>query len=174
MPAAAPTQLPPETPEAAKKRKQQLIAAVAIIAGLAVVVGISKLNFGKDEEATAAETTTSQTTTATPTTTTTTMRALPYSAPPLIRTTEASSITDEEMAFRAGLIRINFPDRKDIHALIRQGRAACADLDDGTSLAVAGAKVMAKNPSWSAEEAGQLMGISIGAYCPEHKNKLPR
>lgn len=61
MPTPQPTELPPETPEAAKKRKQQLIAAGVIIAVIASIAIFNSIDFGKgDTETAAAETTTTQ------------------------------------------------------------------------------------------------------------------
>ncbi|ULD38879.1 hypothetical protein [Rhodococcus qingshengii] len=44
----------PETPEQAKNRKRQLLAIAIVIVGLLVIVGISKLDLGKNDENTAA------------------------------------------------------------------------------------------------------------------------
>lgn len=172
MPAAqTPT---PETPEQAKDRKRQLIAIGIIIAAVAGIAIFKSIDFSKDDENTVAEKTT--TSAAAPTTTTrTTTTSRPYTAPPAARTTtDTAPMSDEEAAFRAGMIRIDFPYRSDIYQLIRKGRAACAKFDDGGTIASVGSGILDENPSWSEEEAGQLIGISIGAYCPEHQSLLPR
>jgi hypothetical protein len=81
MPAAyTPT---PETPEQAKNRKRQLLAIAIVIVGLFVIVGISKLDLGKDDENTAAaETTTAEVATSTPRAPVTTRSTVAAPAPP--------------------------------------------------------------------------------------------
>lgn len=163
----------PETPAQAKDRKRQLIAIGIIVAAVAGIAIFKSIDFSKDDENTVAEKTT--TSAAAPTTTTrTTTTSRPYTAPPAARTTtDTAPMSDEEVAFRAGMIRIDFPYRSDMYTLIRQARIACSDLDDGKSIAITGAKIMNNNPGWSPEDAGGLIGISIGAYCPEHRGLLP-
>lgn len=71
MPTPQPTELPPETPEAAKKRKQQLIGISVVIAAVAAIAIFQKIDFGKDDTpAVASKSTTSESTQTTMRTTT--------------------------------------------------------------------------------------------------------
>lgn len=79
---------------------------------------------------------------------------------------------DAEIAFRAGLIRIDFPDRGNPD-LIRRAKNICRQLDDGDSLTAVGEALQERSPDWSTRQAGQFAGIAIGAFCQEHRGLLP-
>ncbi|WP_205916744.1 DUF732 domain-containing protein [Prescottella equi] len=79
---------------------------------------------------------------------------------------------DAEIAFRAGLIRVDFPGR-DNPDLIRRAKNVCRQLDAGDSLTSVGETLQGQNPDWSTRQAGQFAGVAIGAFCQEHRSLLP-
>lgn len=96
----------------------------------------------------------------------------PSRAPQPPRTGARVDARDAEIAFRAGLIRIDFPGRDDPD-LIRRAKNICRQLDAGDSLTAVGEALQERNPGWSTRQAGQFTGVAIGAFCQEHRGLLP-
>lgn len=92
------------------------------------------------------------------------------SQPPPTR--NQADVRDAEIAFRAGLVRIDFPGR-DNPDLMRRAKNVCRQLDNGDSLTSVGETLRERNPDWSTRQAGQFAGIAIGAFCQEHRGLLP-
>lgn len=172
----------PPPPIDPKVRKRNNLIAVGAIAAVAVgLIGFSVFA-ANDESSTASssrETTTeSTTTTTTAAATTTTTRSRPPAAyvPPVVRTTttKASSIDSSGAPlFIAALNRLDFPNEYGNDYLYLQAIYVCASLDEGKTFVATGAGLLESNPEWTPEQAGQLAGIAIGAFCDQHEGKIP-
>ncbi len=182
MPAAqAPT---PETPEQAKDRKRQLIAIGIIVAAVASIAIFKSIDFSSDDTGTAAaETTTTHAATTTTTTvrpTTTTARTTVAAAPPATTSSRVPATSnynpadDPEFLFLGTLTLIGFPDTPDSTAL-EAGRTACASFRKGEEFMDISLMTYFNGPdSWTPENAGQLVGAAVSAFCPQYKSELPR
>ena len=163
-------------------RKRNNLIAVGALAAVAVAfIGFSAFA-ANDESSTASssrETTTETTTTTTAAaTTTTTTRSRPPAAyvPPVVltTTTKASSIDSSGAPlFIAALNRLDFPNEYGNDYLYLQAIYVCASLDEGKTFVATGAGLLESNPEWTPEQAGQLAGIAIGAFCDQHEGKIP-
>ncbi|MBP2208145.1 hypothetical protein JOJ86_005871 [Rhodococcus percolatus] len=145
---------------------------------MAALIGFGAL--AANEEASTAsssrETTMTTTTTAAATTTTTRSRPPAAYAPPVARatTTKASSIDSSGAPlFIAALNRLDFPNDYGNDYLMLQAIYVCASLDEGKTFLATGAGLLESNPEWTPEQAGQLAGIAIGAFCDQHEGKIP-
>lgn len=176
MPQPTPSSEPVDPEKLAKDRRRALIGAGVVALLIAAYFGVNALANRKNDNETVAVETTTTTTEAAPTTTTTRVPTPPRNntVPPPVRTTTTASSFDDETTFTAGLIMIDFPKGDSNEYLIEQGRFVCRQFDKGKSLELIGAALYASNYDWTAEQSGQLIGIAIGAFCPEYKNKLPR
>lgn len=182
MPAAqTPT---PETPEQAKDRKRQLIAIGIIVAAVASIAIFKSIDFSSDDTGTAAaETTTTHAATTTTTTvrpTTTTARTTVAAAPPATTSSRVPATSnynpadDPEFLFLGTLTLIGFPDTPDSTAL-EAGRTACASFRKGEEFMDISLMTYFNGPdSWTPENAGQLVGAAVSAFCPQYKSELPR
>lgn len=178
MPAAQTPTL--ETPEQKKDRKRQLVAIGIIIAAVASIAIFKSIDFSKDDtETAAAETTTTQPTqpsTTRPTTARTTIAA----SPPAVTTSRSPVTTrnnpadDPEFLFLGALTLIGFPDTADAEKL-EAGRTACASFRKGEEFMDISLMTYFNGPdSWTPENAGQLVGAAVSAFCPQYKRELPR
>lgn len=187
LPQPTPPPAPPEPidPEKlAKDRKRALIGAGVVAVLIAAYFGVNALANRKDDaETVAAETTTSETAPTTTTTvrpTTTTVRTTVAAAPPVTTTSRVAATTnynpadDPEFLFLGTLTLIGFPDTPDSTAL-EAGRTACASFRKGEEFMDISLMTYFNGPdSWTPENAGQLVGAAVSAFCPQYKSELPR
>lgn len=170
----------PETPDQAKDRKRQLVAIGIIIAAVTSIAIFKSIDFSKDDtETAAAETTTTQPTqpsTTRPTTARTTIAA----SPPAVTTSRSPVTTrnnpadDPEFLFLGALTLIGFPDTADAEKL-EAGRTACASFRKGEEFMDISLMIYFNGPDeWTPENAGQLVGAAVPAFCPQYRSELPR
>lgn len=178
MPAAQTPTL--ETPEQKKDRKRQLVAIGIIIAAVASIAIFKSIDFSKDDtETEAAETTTTQPTQPS-TTRPTTVRTTIAASPPAVTTSRSPVTTrnnpadDPEFLFLGALTLIGFPDTADAEKL-EAGRTACASFRKGEEFMDISLMIYFNGPDeWTPENAGQLVGAAVPAFCPQYRSELPR
>jgi hypothetical protein len=95
-----------------------------------------------------------------------------YATPPEPTTVPGSSMADAENTFTAAIVT-DFRRSDDPSDLIRTAKLACVNLLGGKSVEETGLRIQAVHPEWSTEESGALVGMAIGAFCPDQKYKLP-
>ena len=67
------------------------------------------------------------------------------------------------------LIQANFPG-VDNAAALRLGHSVCSALNAGASLTDVGQVII--NNGFSASDAGTLVGLSVGAFCPQYESDI--
>jgi len=67
------------------------------------------------------------------------------------------------------LIQANFPG-VDNAAALRLGHSICSALNAGASLTDVGQVII--NNGFSASDAGTLVGLSVGAFCPQYESDI--
>ncbi|MBY6385507.1 DUF732 domain-containing protein [Rhodococcus erythropolis] len=175
LPPAPPEPIDPE--KLAKDRKGALIGAGVVAVLIAAYFGVNALANRKDDaETVAAETTTSEAAA----TTTTTVRPTVAAAPPATTSSRVPATSnynpadDPEFLFLGALTLIGFPDTSDSTAL-EAGRTACASFRKGEEFMDISLMTYFNGPdSWTPENAGQLVGAAVSAFCPQYKSELPR
>ncbi|MHA4855057.1 DUF732 domain-containing protein [Rhodococcus sp. MSC1_016] len=93
-----------------------------------------------------------------------------------MRTTTTKAISIDSAGapiFIAALNRLDFPNEYGNDYLYLQAIYVCASLDEGKTFVATGAGLLESNPGWTPEQAGQLAGIAIGAFCDQHEGKIP-
>ncbi|EKT83025.1 hypothetical protein Mbo4_029 [Rhodococcus phage Mbo4] len=170
---------PPPAPVSPEARKLGNRIAIGVIA-LASVLFLGYSMFGdrgSQETSTASRETTSTTTATAASTTTTRIRPPAAYVPPVTRTT-TPNITDSMDSANAPLFigalkRIDFPNDYGNDYLYLQAIYVCSSLDEGKSFTATGVGLLETNPDWTPEQAGQLAGIAVGAFCNQHEGKIP-
>lgn len=178
MPAAQTPTL--ETPEQKKDRKRQLVAIGIIIAAVASIAIFKSIDFSKDDTETAASETTTTQPTQPSTTRPTTARTTIAASPPAVTTSRSPVTTrnnpadDPEFLFLGALTLIGFPDTADAEKL-EAGRTACASFRKGEEFMDISLMIYFNGPDeWTPENAGQLVGAAVPAFCPQYRSELPR
>lgn len=94
-------------------------------------------------------------------------------------TTQATTTTynpadDPEFLFLGTLTLIGFPDTGRTKKL-EAGRTACASFRKGEEFTDIALMTYFNGPDeWTPENAGQLVGAAVSAFCPQFKSELPR
>lgn len=168
------------TPTPPKKKWPAVVGVgAAAVVGLTILGSIGGTEDETETQASATSSTTAQPTTTAPAPVTTTRSPKPVTTP---RTTTvsagASSLApgsgfSNEDLFLATL-RSNDILIPDDQLMINLGNAVCSDLDKGTSFNAIGLSLAsASDGMYSLDEIGYIMGASVPAFCPEHRDAIP-
>jgi hypothetical protein len=148
------------------------VSVLAFVAVVTLVAGCGASTSGKPVAAdppvptrTAVATTT--TTTPPPVTTPARQPATSFAPPPVV----PKSATKEDLYISVLRAKDISGDRRQ---LIDLGKAVCTDLDRGMDFTIIAAQIIkAADGLFDVGDVGTVMGAGVGAFCPEHKDKLP-
>ena len=183
-PVAQPTPSAGATPPTPPKKKWPVVVGVVVAAmiGLTILGSIGSTDDEPEAEtkASATSSTTARPTTTAPAPATTTRAPRPTTTE---RTTTTSSAGASSLAPGSGFSNedlflstlrsedILIPDDQ---LMINLGKAVCSDLDKGTSFNAIGLSLASSSDGmYSLKEIGYIMGASVPAFCPEHRDKIP-